>query len=514
MLTATVLEGFVNSVLANGFDQRSPTPDCHREWWELCCSKHRFVAIAAPRGFAKSTAITHSYTLASVLFRQRSFVLIVSDTETQAILFLQDIKKELQDNDALIDLFKIKRDGQGKVKLVKETESDIIVEFEDHSTQTPARFRIMAKGSEQKVRGLKWGNKRPDLIVCDDLENDEIVLNKDRREKFRRWFYGALLPCRADNGLVRIVGTILHMDALLERLMPEYQLATIRQHKAIVREELKEYTDYKLPWKSVKYRAHNSDYSKLLWAEKRSEDELKRIKQDYVAQGMPDVYAQEYLNVPLDEANSFFKKTDFKAMKEEDRERKKEFYITVDLAISEKERADYTVFMIGCLDEDRILYVTNLIRDRIDGQQIVETMIALQKAYDPVAFGVEDGQISKSIMPFLNEQMMATGQYLNLYPLKPSADKQTRARSIQARMRAGAVKFDKNTDWYQTLEDECLRFPRDKHDDQVDALAYLGQMVDKMVEAPTIQEQRDIEYHDEFTNSGNADAGRNAITGY
>lgn len=509
MLTSSVLEGFVNSVLANGFDQRSPTPNCHREWWELCCSKHRFVAIAAPRGFAKSTAITHSYTLASVLFRERKFVLIVSDTETQAILFLQDIKKELQDNDSLIDLFHIKRNSDGKVKLVKETESDIILEFDDGE-----KFRIMAKGSEQKVRGLKWGNKRPDLIVCDDLENDEIVLNKDRREKFRRWFYGALLPCRSDNGLVRVVGTILHMDSLLERVMPEYQLATIRKHKEIIKEELKEYTDYKLPWKSVKYKAHNVDYSRLLWAEKRSADELKRIKADYVAQGLADVYAQEYLNVPLDEANAFFKKVDFKSMKDEEREKAKEYYITVDLAISEKERADYTVFMIGCMDEDRILYVTNVIRDRIDGRQIVETMIALQKAYDPVAFGVEEGQISKSIMPFLNEQMTATGQFLNLYSLKPSVDKQTRARSIQARMRAGAVKFDKNTDWYQSLEDECVRFPRDKHDDQVDALAYLGQMIDKMVEAPTIQEIRDIEYNAEYALSGLVESGRSITTGY
>ena len=512
MLTAQVLEGFVNSVLANGFDQRSPTPDCHREWWELCCSKYRFVAIAAPRGFAKSTAITHSYTLASVLFRQRSFALIVSDTETQAILFLQDIKKELQDNDSLIDLFHIKRDANGKVKLLKETESDIIVEFDDG-----AKFRIMAKGSEQKVRGLKWGNKRPDLIVCDDLENDEIVLNKDRREKFRRWFYGALLPCRADNGLVRVVGTILHMDSLLERLMPEYQLSTIRKHKELIQEELKDYTKWPLPWTSIKYRAHNTDYSELLWQEKRSEAELKKIRADYTAQGMPDVYAQEYLNVPLDEANSFFKKTDFKSMKEEEKERKREqleYYITVDLAISEKERADYTVFLIGCMDENRILYVTNLIRDRLDGRDIVETMIALQKAYDPVAFGVEEGQISKSIAPFLNETMIRTGQYLNLYPLKPSTDKQTRARSIQARMRAGGVKFDKNSDWYQTLEDECIRFPRDKHDDQVDALAYLGQMVDKMVEAPTIQELRDSQYDDEYRQSGLSESGRSLVTGY
>ena len=50
-------------------------------------------------------------------------------------------------------------------------------------------------------------------------------------------------------------------------------------------------------------------------------------------------------------------------------------------------------------------------------------------------------------------------------------------------MRAGGVKFDKSADWYQTLEDELMRFPRDKHDDQVDSMAYLGLMIDKMHEA-------------------------------
>ena len=61
---------------------------------------------------------------------------------------------------------------------------------------------------------------RPGLIVGDDMENDEIVMNKDRRLKFKRWFYGALLPCLSDRGKIRIVGTILHLDSLLENLMP------------------------------------------------------------------------------------------------------------------------------------------------------------------------------------------------------------------------------------------------------------------------------------------------------
>jgi len=513
VLTSDVLEGFVNSVLASRFDQPAPTPNCHREWWDLCTGKDRFVAIAAPRGFAKSTAITHCYTLGALLFRERRFALIISDTETQAVLFLQDLKKEIQDNEDLIKLFRIKRDPEnGKVLLVKDSESDFIVECDDGH-----QFRLMAKGSEQKVRGLKWGSKRPDLIICDDLENDEIVLNKDRREKFRKWFYGALLPCRSDNGIVRVVGTILHMDSLLERLMAETQLAAVRKPKELIREDLKEYTVYRLPWRSVKYRAHNSDFSALLWADRRDKEWLVSERNKYVDMGLPEIYSQEYLNVPIDESTAYFKRSDFTGMRDDDKTRSKKYYITADLAISEDERADYSVFTVGGFDSDGILHVVHSIRERLDGKEIVEIIMQLQKRYDPEAFGIEEGQISKSLGPFLRDLMVRSNQYINLIPMKHlSKDKMTRARSIQARMRASAVKFDKEALWYHPLEDECLRFPRDKHDDQVDALAYLGLLIDKMIDAPTPAEEERDNWDAEMAlfNLDSLGGGRSPETGY
>ena len=196
-INAETIYGFTNTLLLPRFDNPKPTPDFHWQLWDLVTRDEPRVAVAAPRGHAKSTAVTHSFGLAAVLFRERDFVLIVSDTEGQAVLFLADIKKELQENEELIAAFGVK-------KFVKDTEADIIVEFHDG-----AQFRIVAKGSEQKVRGLKWRNKRPNLIICDDLENDEIVMNEDRRLKFRTWFFNALLPAGSDDCLVRVVGTIL-----------------------------------------------------------------------------------------------------------------------------------------------------------------------------------------------------------------------------------------------------------------------------------------------------------------
>ena len=503
-LTADVVAGFVGSVLSSRFDGQSSSPYFHYECWELCCSNEKFVAIAAPRGHAKSTGITLGYGLATLLFRERKFMLLVSDTEAQASLFLGAFKQELQDNTELIELFGIKKNDKGLVQFAKDTETDIIVECEDGH-----KFRIIAKGAEQKLRGLIWNGSRPDIIMCDDMENDELVLNKDRREKMRKWFKGALLPCRSDSGVVRMVGTILHADSLLERNMPN------PSDKMTVIEDLKQYSTRKGMWKAVKYRAHNSDFSQLLWPSKKKASDFKMLYDEAVKDGTTDIYSQEYLNEPIDESVSFFKKSDFLPLTQDDRQAKLNYYITADLAISESEKADFSVFVIAGVDENKRIHVKNIIRERMDGKEIVDTFLALQKHYEPVAVGVEDMQISKAIGPFLREEMIKNNTYISLLPLKHGGkDKPTRARSIQARLRAHGLKFDKEGDWYPIFENECLAFPRGKHDDQVDAFAYLGLMLDNLIEAPTKEEVEDELYAEEVEASDSNNLGRNAYTGY
>jgi predicted phage terminase large subunit-like protein len=497
-LTPEVINGFSSSLLHKNYDNAVESPDCHYEWWKMCCSRHPKVAIAAPRHHAKSTAVTLAYVLACVLFRQRAYVLVVSDTITQATQFLQEIKRELVDNDKIKDLF-------GIDSFPKDTEDDVIVKCKDGH-----EFRISAKGSEQKLRGLKWNKRRPDLIVGDDMENDEIVLNKDRRDKFKRWFYGALVPCLSFNGIIRLVGTILHEDSLLNNLMPS------EWNKNTIVEPLRIYSKDSNPtWKAIKYRAHTDNFQGILWPQRYSKDYFVRQRLDYMERGILDVYSQEYLNEPIDESVAYFKKSDFMAMSNDDKKKNFNYYIAADLAISKDEAADYSVFVVAGLDQNRVLHIIDIIRDRLDGREIVDCILALQEAYKPDIFGIEEMQVSKSIGPFLREEMYKRNIFVNVIPLKTmNKDKIARARSIQGRMRAHAVRFDKSSDWYPTFEDELVKFPRGKKDDQVDAFAYIGLMLDSLVEASTVQELEEEEYLNELRVSGLSDTGKSTITGY
>lgn len=500
-LTSEMVEGFAGSCLAKRYDGATPTPECHKEWWQYCCSDHPLVAIAAPRAHGKSTAITHAYLLAALLFRDKSFAIIVSDTETQAQMFLSDIKEELKNNDDIINLFGIK-------DFVKDSQTDIIVSFEDG-----AQFRVMCRGAEQRVRGLKWDQKRPDLIICDDLEGDEQVSSKERREKLRRWFYAALLPSRGPLGVVRIVGTILHMDSLLNRLMPPEW-----DKPYTVETSLKQYsTRVKVEWSSVRYRAHSEDFEEFLWADRYDKEFFISKKEDYARQGIPEVYSQEFLNYPLDEGTAYFKRVEFLEIPKitldriNSGEENLVYYAATDFAISTKDRSDYTVIAICGIDSQGFMNIVDIRRGRWDALEIVEEMFAVQLQYEPEYFVTEKGAIEKAIGAVLRQQQFSRNIFLNLHPMAPTKDKTARARSFQARFKAGAVRFDKTAHWYGELEEELVRFPKARHDDQVDALAWLGLILDYTREASTSEELEEEEYQLMIKSQPE---GRSQVTGY
>tara|TARA_R110000744_G_scaffold13807_4_gene39912 strand:- start:1985 stop:3511 length:1527 start_codon:yes stop_codon:yes gene_type:complete len=505
-LTSKVVYSFVQLYLLDKFDEPVATPELHKEIWEYACSPKRFVAIAAPRGFAKSTALTHSYVLANVAFRVKDHVLIVSDTQPQSILFLGDIKRELVENEAL-------RQDFGFKKIVKETETEIIGEFQDGK-----QFRIIARGSGQDIRGLKWRNKRPNLIVGDDLENDDIVLNDSRREKFEMWFLNALLNCGSKNCHVRIVGTILHFDSLLAGLMPDETLNTTRITP------LKTYSvDEDKPWLSVLYRAHPAvgDFSQLLWEDQWPKERLLVERAKYAHRGRLEGYAQEYLNNPIDSSTAYFQSSDIVPISasnlDETKREPEEYYIGVDMAISEKDKRAYTVFMVAGLSASNILRIRDVRRFRGDGNQIIETMFSLHRRWSNPLFIIEQENIAKSLGGVINHRMMEEGVFLNIHEVTPIQDKQKRARAMQARMRVGAIEFDEEAEWYGNLQQEILRFPAGRYMDQVDALAWICFTLDQLTPALTEDEINQNEYDDEYEDTylfAPQNEGRDSTTGY
>lgn len=476
----TQLYNFVKAFLLSRYDKPVEIPKFHREMWRIVSEGHKRIAFAAPRGHAKSTSITHALTLFLFLFRHKRYGIIVSDTQDQAIQFLGDIKNELVENLQIREFFGVKQ-------ILKDAVTDIIVEMDDGY-----KFRLQALGSEQKVRGRKWGNSRPDYIVCDDLENDEMVENDDRREKFRGWFLKALVPSLAKGGSIIVIGTILHMDSLLMRLMSNKS------------------------WTTKLYKAHDSfdDFTNILWPQQWPEVELRLKRQEYIDDGFAEGYAQEYLNDPTAHSEVFFDKADFLPMEEGHRHGRKLYYAGVDLAISDADKAAYTAIVIGGMDEQGILHIERVVRFRGDAYDIISVMLDLQKLYQIEMWKVEEGMIKRTLMGEMYRRMQDANIYMNIVPGIPTKDKRSRARPAQSRIRAGGVRFDKESEWYPAFELEMIQFPKSRFKDQVDAFAWLCIAINELSTGPTQKELDDEEYKKEMEPFERAYDGRSEVTGY
>lgn len=478
-LDAPTLEGFVETFLLDTYDNSHATPQFHRDLWSLFTSRVKKVVISAPRGHGKTTAGTHAYALAAVLFGQVDYVLLVGATEGMAAQLLSNIKVELTENKDLIDAFTI--------QTVVSNETEFVGRVRGRE------FCIVVRGAYQKVRGLLWRQKRPELILVDDLEEDEAVESADRRDKLSKWFANALMQCGGDRTIFRVVGTILHLDSQLQRLLRDDT------------------------WTARKFAAHADfdDFSQILWPEKFPEERLQEIRQSYVNQGNASGYSQEYLSNPIAVADAYFRKEDFLPMRPEDFASNKTYYIGVDMALSLKKRADYTAFVVAGMDPMGILHFVDCICARMDSIEIINKMFQLYAQYKPVAFILGKDHISGALGPVLYSEMRARGAYFELdtTSVRSNADKRTQAQSIKARLRSQGCRFDKEASWFAPYQQELLSFDKGVHDDRVDATANIGLHLNRMVEPVTLREEEEEEIaSNEYYQGGGQN--RSSVTGY
>lgn len=481
-LTAELVEAFAGMFLSPMYDDPVPVAPFHRECWNLYVSPRPFISIAAPRGHAKSTALTHSFILAAVLFRWESHVMLFSSTEEMAMSQLGDMSKELHENEDLIQEFQIER-------FVTDSKGEIVVHCRDGY-----EFRILARGADQRIRGIKWRGRRPGLVVLDDVEEDEQVESVERRNKFGRWVRRALIPMGRRGCRVRWHGTILHIDSMLARTMKSAS------------------------WTHRLYRAHASfdDFSSILWPEQFSEERLREVRQVFIDDNDAPGYSQEYLNDPHDNADAYIKRDWFQRMTADDYDSPKIFGCSADFAISTKDAANRTSLTAGGMDAANLLHHIGQDVGRWDSAEIVDHLFDFAARHQPDVFWVEDGQIWLSLWPTIRKEMQRRGRWINFLPRKPIKDKASRGRSFQKRMRGGGCRWDMEAEWFIPMQEEILRFTAESEatlDDQFDSAALLSLGFEDLasVEAEDLMgeaERRMIE------DDPRASLGRNATTGY
>ena len=168
--------------------------------------KIKRAVIVAFRGSAKSTIFSLSYPMWAILGKQqKKFVVLLGQTNQQVKLILNNIKREFETNELL-------RRDFGRLELqADEWRSDSIV-ISNYNA------RISAFSTGESIRGIRHLMYRPDLIICDDVEDLQSVKTRELRDKVSQWFRGDIIPSGDESTKIVVVGNLLHEDSLIVRL--------------------------------------------------------------------------------------------------------------------------------------------------------------------------------------------------------------------------------------------------------------------------------------------------------
>jgi len=142
---------------------------------------------------------------------------------------------------------------------------------------------------------------------------------------------------------------------------------------------------------------------------------------------------------------------------------------------------DYTVHVVVGIDPEDNIYLLDLWRKQASSDEWIEAFCDLVKEWKPIGWAEEQGQIRAGIGPFLDKRSRERNAYVARDQFPTRGDKAVRAQSIRGRMALGGLYVPHAAQWYAELRSELLSFPAGKHDDQVDALGLVGQLLDVML---------------------------------
>ena len=314
------------------------------------------------------------------------------------------------------------------------------------------------------------------LVIDDPVKNREDAESANNREANWDWYTSTAYTRLAPGGGVLVILTRWHDDDLAGKLLSAAQEGgdewTVVKYPAIAEE-------------NEEFRSHGE----ALHPERYDVEALQRIQRAVGPRDWSALYQQN----PVADDGDYFSRDMIQYFDPEDIDLDRmKFYCAWDLAIGKKDRNDYSVGMVVGIDEMEHIFVVDVVRGRFDGFELVEQILDMYETWRPSIVGIEKGHIEMALGPFLEKRVRERGLYEAYFKdLKTGRrDKEARARAIQGRMQQGMVHFPKNEVFTGPLIAELLRFPNGVHDDQVDALAWIGLMMTEfnVFTAPVIRE--------------------------
>jgi hypothetical protein len=407
------------------------------------------------------------FPLWAICTRRKRFIVILSSSSAIAEGFLASIARELEENALL------RRDFGELVGREKWTDRDIL---------TSTGIRVSARGVDSSLRGMRSFESRPDLIICDDLEDEETVLNPQNREKLKNWFFGSVLNLLGPAGDVFVIGTVLHHDSLLSLLL-----------KA---------------WRGSRYQALSPE-GEALWPDYYDRERLLRIKEgDGQKEGIGTLaFECEYQNNPISPEEQLFRPEWIRYYQPEELRGELLVVTAIDPSLG-KGTGDYSALVTVGQQGGRI-FVLEAELARRSPRETIESAVrnfrrwsanppnchserSEESKSETLHSAQGDGLSNPGITPhflclaietntfqvvlkdMLEEASRKQGLFIPIRAVKNFSDKVARISSLSPLVESGSILFGQGQ---KALIDQLIQFPRGAHDDGPDALEMAVRML-------------------------------------
>jgi len=394
---------FFRTYLPHYFSQESP--QFHHELLAEA-NKPGINALAAPRGFAKSTLVTTAETLRRVVFGITPFQIIIKETEKAAIDEVAAIQVELEENPRLLaDFGAMKKRG----------------DWEDGDFITTNGCRVLALGTGQSVRGKKHRQHRPGRAVVDDPEKDKSVKNPRLVKERIDWLLQAVFPSLDPvGGILTWIGTLISKRGGL----------AILQAREGINSRI---------WSAIDKSGHS------LWKARFTIELLKQIR----AKVGSKAWRTEYMNEPADDPDATFQESMIHRFKREDLATAKivAVFAGADPSLESTTKHDckaVTTIMVASefrsMPGPYFLVVRAFVR-HTTLERFFSELFNVQAIYKPTKIGLEINTWQKLLLNDIRRMESARSVRLPIVGLTNTTSKEGRVGRIQPLMERGALLF-------------------------------------------------------------------------
>lgn len=440
-------------MLSNDTENELQSPDFHYELSDLLLNETSHVALEMFRESGKSSYALRTFPLYSLAYpeKQRDYIVIIKQNQTLATNKLKELIDEYVNNPLV---------KHNLVRIKEQNANCFSVDVLNEHKQV-INVRIEAYGKGSAIRGLSNQDRRPKIIVLDDIQDKDDSRSETITETDWNWFLSDVIFL-GKTARVFLIGNNLGERCVIER--------TIKNAA-------------ELKFKALKIPVMKD--GKATWEEKKSLEEIEAERASYAKIGKLDIWYAEMMCQALAEESKIFNEEDYRYYslhRKEDLISRCNIYACLDPASSTKSTACYRAITVTGVDSSNYWFLFDLRYGRWDSAETIDKIFDVVIKFGLKNFYIEKGWYVQVIEPFLTKEMQKRNIFFNVIPLEHAKQgtKLERIKLLQPRFKAHSIYFPDKADWLPEMETELAGVTKDEikseYIDCVDAFAMTEQV--------------------------------------